>query len=187
MPIELFLYLIYKSIIGGIIFMNEELNEIQINNTNSFPKIEIYVNKRKLSILTFASLIFISMGIFLFINKKEYKEEIISIFILIFFTICLLIFVLQWLKSKRPVIILDENGISYYMLLKNENIFIKWADIKEILFSKTFIYIYLNEESSLLANRKNNNEPIVLYMSELKMKRNTLIYLITYYFDNKKS
>lgn len=160
--------------------MNEEL----INNENSFPKIEIYINKRKLSMLTFMALIFILIAIFLFINRKEYKEEIISIIILIFFTIYLLIFILQWLKSQRPVIILDDKCIKYYMLLKNKNISIKWTDIKEIISSKTFIYIYLKEESRLLENKKNNEEPIVLYISELKMKRDTLIYLITYYFEN---
>ena len=144
--------------------MNEELNDKELNNNDtlinndkSFPEIEIYVNKRKLSILIFASLIFISMGIFIFINRKEFKEEIISIFILILFSICLLTFITQWLKSKKPIITLDENGIAYYVLLKNQNIFIKWADIREILFSKTFIYIYLKEESSLLENKKNND------------------------------
>lgn len=173
--------------------MNEELNDKELNNNetlinddNSLPEIEIYVNKRKLSILIFASLIFISMGIFIFINRKEFKEEIISIFILILFSICLLTFITQWLKSKKPIITLDENGIAYYILLKNKNIFIKWADIREILFSKTFIYIYLKEESSLLENKKNNDEPIVIYISEINMKRNTLIYLITHYFENKK-
>ena len=173
--------------------MNEELNNEELNNNetlindnNSFPEIEIYVNKRKLSILIFVSLIFIAMGIFIFINRKEFKEEIISIFILILFSICLLTFIMQWLKSQKPIIILDENGIEYYVLLKNKNIFIKWADIREILFSKTFIYIYLKEESSLLENKKNNDEPIVIYISEINMKRNTLIYLITHYFENKK-
>ncbi|KLI15241.1 STM3941 family protein [Brachyspira hyodysenteriae] len=169
--------------------MNKELNnnEILINDNNSFPKIEIYVNKRKVSILIFVSLIFILMGIFIFINRKEYKEEIISIFILILFSICLLSFIFQWLKSKKPIITLDENGIIYYVLLKNENVFVKWSDIREIAFSKTFIYIYLKEENSLSENKKNNDEPIVLYISEINMKRNTLIYLITYYFENKKS
>ena len=173
--------------------MNEELNNEELNNNetlindnNSFPEIEIYVNKRKLSILIFVSLIFIAMGIFIFINRKEFKEEIISIFILILFSICLLTFIMQWLKSRKPIITLDENGIAYYVLLKNQNIFIKWADIREILFSKTFIYIYLKEESSLLENKKNNDEPIVIYISEINMKRNTLIYLITHYFENKK-
>ena len=166
--------------------MNEELNDKELNNNdNSFPEIEIYVNKRKLSILIFVSLIFIVMGIFIFINKKEFKEEVISIFILILFSICLLTFIIQWFKSKKPIIILDENGIAYYVLLKNQNIFIKWADIREILFSKTFIYIYLKEENSLLENKKNNDEPIVIYISEINMKRNTLIYLITHYFENK--
>ena len=173
--------------------MNEELNNKELNNNetlindnDSFPEIEIYVNKKKLSILIFASLIFIVMGIFIFINRKEFKEEIISIFILILFSICLLTFIMQWLKSRKPIITLDENGIAYYVLLKNQNIFIKWADIREILFSKTFIYIYLKEESSLLENKKNNDEPIVIYISEINMKRNTLIYLITHYFENKK-
>ena len=173
--------------------MNEELNDKELNNNetlinddNSFPEIEIYVNKIKLSILIFVSLIFIAMGIFIFINRKEFKEEIISIFILILFSICLLTFIIQWLKSRKPIITLDENGIAYYVLLKNQNIFIKWADIREILFSKTFIYIYLKEESSLLENKKNNDEPIVIYISEINMKRNTLIYLITHYFENKK-
>ena len=172
--------------------MNEELNDKElnnndtlINNDNSFPEIEIYVNKRKLSILTFVSLIFIVIGIFIFINKKEFKEELISIFILILFSVCLLTFIIQWLKSRKPIITLDENGIAYYVLLKNQNIFIKWADIREILFSKTFIYIYLKEENSLLENKKNNDEPIVIYISEINMKRNTLIYLITHYFENK--
>ncbi|TVL43008.1 hypothetical protein A9X84_10740 [Brachyspira hyodysenteriae] len=169
-------------------FNNKELNnnETLINDDNSFPKIEIYVNKIKLSILIFVSLIFVSMGIFIFNNRKEFKEEIISIFILIFFSICLLTFIFQWLKSKKPIITLDENGIAYYVLLKNQNIFIKWTDIREILFSKTFIYIYLKEEITLLENKKNNDEPIVIYISEINMKRNTLIYLITYYFENKK-
>ncbi|MEI0701928.1 STM3941 family protein [Brachyspira intermedia] len=173
--------------------MNEELNNKELNNNetlinddNYFPEIEIYVNKRKLSILIFVSLIFIVMGIFIFINRKEFKEEIISIFILILFSVCLLTFIIQWFKSRKPIITLDENGIAYYVLLKNQNIFIKWADIREILFSKTFIYIYLKEESSLLENKKNNDEPIVIYISEINMKRNTLIYLITHYFENKK-
>ena len=173
--------------------MNEELNNKELNNNetlinddDSFPEIEIYVNKKKLSILIFVSLIFISMGIFIFINRKEFKEEIISIFILIFFSICILTFIMQWLKSRKPIITLDENGIAYYVLLKNKNIFIKWSDIREILFSKTFIYIYLKEESSLLENKKNNDEPIVIYISEINMKRNTLIYLITHYFENKQ-
>ena len=172
--------------------MNEELNDKElnnndtlINNDNSFPEIEIYVNKRKLSILIFVSLIFIVIGIFIFVNRKEFKEEIISIFILILFSVCLLTFIIQWLKSRKPIITLDENGIAYYVLLKNQNIFIKWADIREILFSKTFIYIYLKEENSLLENKKNNDEPIVIYISEINMKRNTLIYLITHYFENK--
>ncbi|MEI0799146.1 STM3941 family protein [Brachyspira intermedia] len=172
--------------------MNEELNNKELNNNetlindnDSFPEIEIYVNKKKLSILIFASLIFIVMGIFIFINRKEFKEEIISIFILILFSICLLTFIMQWLKSRKPIITLDENGIAYYVLLKNQNIFIKWADIREILFSKTFIYIYLKEENSLLENKINNDEPIVIYISEINMKRNTLIYLITHYFENK--
>ncbi|MEI0487675.1 STM3941 family protein [Brachyspira intermedia] len=173
--------------------MNEELNDKElnnndtlINNDNSFPEIEIYVNKKKLSILIFVSLIFIVIGIFIFVNRKEFKEEIISIFILILFSVCLLTFIIQWLKSRKPIITLDENGIAYYVLLKNQNIFIKWADIREILFSKTFIYIYLKEENSLLENKKNNDEPIVIYISEINMKRNTLIYLITHYFENKK-
>ncbi|MEI0448248.1 STM3941 family protein [Brachyspira intermedia] len=173
--------------------MNEELNDKELNNNDtlinndkSFPEIEIYVNKRKLSILIFVSLIFIVMGIFIFVNRKEFKEEVISIFILILFSICLLTFIIQWLKSIKPIITLDENGIAYYVLLKNQNIFIKWADIREILFSKTFIYIYLKEENSLLENKKNNDEPIVIYISEINMKRNTLIYLITHYFENKK-
>uniref|UniRef100_UPI003F4C2980 STM3941 family protein n=1 Tax=Brachyspira catarrhinii TaxID=2528966 RepID=UPI003F4C2980 len=173
--------------------MNEELNykelnnnDTLINNDNSFPEIEIYVNKRKLSILIFVSMIFIVIGIFIFVNRKEFKEEIISIFILILFSVCLLTFIIQWLKSRKPIITLDENGIAYYVLLKNQNIFIKWADIREILFSKTFIYIYLKEENSLLENKKNNDEPIVIYISEINMKRNTLIYLITHYFENKK-
>lgn len=173
--------------------MNEELNDKELNNNDtlinndkSFPEIEIYVNKRKLSILIFVSLIFIVMGIFIFVNRKEFKEEVISIFILILFSICLLTFIIQWLKSRKPIITLDENGIAYYVLLKNQNIFIKWADIREILFSKTFIYIYLKEENSLLENKKNNDEPIVIYISEINMKRNTLIYLIIHYFENKK-
>ena len=82
--------------------MNEELNNKELNNNetlinddNYFPEIEIYVNKRKLSILIFVSLIFIVMGIFIFINRKEFKEEIISIFILILFSVCLLTFIIQ--------------------------------------------------------------------------------------------
>lgn len=172
--------------------MNEELNNKELNNNetlinddDSFPEIEIYVNKKKLSILIFVSLIFISMGIFIFINRKEFKEEIISIFILIFFSICILTFIMQLLKSRKPIITLEENGIAYYVLLKNQNIFIKWTDIREILFSKTFIYIYLKKENSLLENKRNNDEPIVIYISEINMKRNTLIYLITHYFKNK--
>lgn len=168
--------------------MNDELNknEIPINDENNFPKVEIFISKRKLSALTFISLIFISIGIMLLMNNTEYKK-IIGVIILIFFGICFIVFILQWIKAKKAVIILDENGIKYYILLKNKNIFIKWKDIKEIIFSKTFIYIYMKEESSLLYNNKNNDEPIVLYMTDLKIQRNTLIYLITYYFDNNKS
>ena len=94
-----------------------------------------------------------------------------------------LVVIIQLFKSRNPIIILDENGIMYNIVLRNKNIFVKWNEIKEIHFSKTFIYIYLKEESSLSRNRKNANEPFVFYMSELKMKKNTVISLITHYFE----
>ena len=43
------------------------------------------------------------------------------------------------------------------------------------------------EESDLLKNKKNSSEPIVLYMSELDMKKETFIYLVDHYFDNYKN
>lgn len=155
-------------------------------SNKEFPKIEIYISKTKLSLITFLSLIFITIGILLLINAEYYKEKILSIVMLIFFGICLLVSILQWLKSGKPIITLDKNEITYYVLLRNKNLFIKWTEIKEIYFSKTFIYIYLKEESSFLEKKKNKNEPMVLYMSELKMKKDTVIYLITYYFEGNK-
>ena len=158
-------------------------NDLLNNNSDELPEIEIYNSKRKLFFMTFLSLIFISISILIFINNKGYKEIIISIVIFIFFGICFLVCILQLLKSGKPMITLDKNGIKYYLLLRNKNIFINWTEIKEIYFSKTFIYIYLKEESRLLENKKNKNEPMVLYMSELKMKKDSVIYLITYYFE----
>ncbi|WP_028329998.1 STM3941 family protein [Brachyspira alvinipulli] len=152
-------------------------------NNDELPEMQIYNSKRKLFFMAFLSLIFISISILIFINNNGYKEIIISIVISIFFGICFLVCILQLLKSGKPIITLDKNGIKYYVLLRNKNIFIKWTEIKEIYFSKTFIYIYLKEESSLLENKKNKNEPMVLYMSELKMKKDNVIALITYYFE----
>ena len=150
---------------------------------NDLPEIKIYNSKRKLFFMMLLSLIFISIGIFLFINKDGYKETIISILIFIFFGICLLVCILQLLKSGKPIITLNKNGISYYVLLRNKNLFIKWTEIKEIYFSKSFIYLYLKEESSLLENKKNKNEPMVLYISELKMKKDNAAAIITHYFE----
>ena len=146
------------------------------------PKIEIYNSKRKLALLLLFSSVFIVISILAFLHSNSYKKILFTVSFL-FFLICFLVFVVQLLKSGKPIIILDENGIMYNILLKNKNIFVKWIDIKEIYFSKTFIYLYLKEESSISRNRKNPNEPIVFYMSELKMKKDTVIAMITYYFE----
>ncbi|MDO7019351.1 STM3941 family protein [Brachyspira innocens] len=146
------------------------------------PKIEIYNSKRKLALLLLFSSVFIVISILAFLHSNSYKKILFTISLL-FFLICFLVFIVQLLKSGKPIIILDENGIMYNILLKNKNIFVKWIDIKEIYFSKTFIYLYLKEESSILMNRKNPDEPIVFYMSELKMKKDTVIAMITYYFE----
>ena len=146
------------------------------------PKIEIYNSKRKLALLLLFSSVFIVISISAFVHSSSYKKILFTISLL-FFLICFLVFIVQLLKSGKPIIILDENGIMYNILLKNKNIFVKWIDIKEIYFSKTFIYLYLKEESSLSRNRKNHDEPIVFYMSELKMKKDTVIAMITYYFE----
>ncbi|WP_020003879.1 STM3941 family protein [Brachyspira innocens] len=146
------------------------------------PKIEIYNSKRKLALLLLFSSVFIVISILAFLHSNSYKKILFTISLL-FFLICFLVFIVQLLKLGKPIIILDENGIMYNILLKNKNIFVKWIDIKEIYFSKTFIYLYLKEESSILMNRKNPDEPIVFYMSELKMKKDTVIAMITYYFE----
>ncbi|WP_304332012.1 STM3941 family protein [Brachyspira innocens] len=146
------------------------------------PKIEIYNSKRKLALLLLFSSVFIVISILAFLHSNSYKKILFTVSFL-FFLICFLVFVVQLLKSGKPIIILDENGIMYNILLKNKNIFVKWIDIKEIYFSKTFIYLYLKEETSISMNRKNPNEPIVFYMSELKMKKDTVIAMITYYFE----
>ena len=145
------------------------------------PKIEIYSSKRKLVLLLLFSSVFIVISILSFMHSNSYKK-ILFVISLSFFLIHFLIFIVQLLKLGKPIIVLDENGIMYNMLLKNKNIFVKWTDIREISFSKTFIYLYLKEESSLLM-RKNPDEPIVFYMSELKMKKDTVIAMITYYFE----
>lgn len=146
------------------------------------PKIEIYNSKRKLALLLLFSSVFIVISILAFLHSNSYKKILFTVSFL-FFLICFLVFVVQLLKSGKPIIILDENGIMYNILLKNKNIFVKWIDIKEIYFSKTFIYLYLKEETSISMNRKNPDEPIVFYMSELKMKKDTVIAMITYYFE----
>lgn len=146
------------------------------------PKIEIYSSKRKLVLLLLFSSVFIVISILSFMHSNSYKKILFTVSFL-FFLICFLVFVVQLLKSGKPIIILDENGIMYNILLKNKNIFVKWIDIKEIYFSKTFIYLYLKEETSISMNRKNPDEPIVFYMSELKMKKDTVIAMITYYFE----
>ncbi|WP_304353502.1 STM3941 family protein [Brachyspira innocens] len=146
------------------------------------PKIEIYSSKRKLVLLLLFSSVFIVISILSFLHSNSYKKILFTVSFL-FFLICFLVFVVQLLKSGKPIIILDENGIMYNILLKNKNIFVKWIDIKEIYFSKTFIYLYLKEETSISMNRKNPDEPIVFYMSELKMKKDTVIAMITYYFE----
>ncbi|PCG19951.1 STM3941 family protein [Brachyspira sp. G79] len=146
------------------------------------PKIEIYNSKRKLVLLLLFSFIFIVISILAFLHSSFYKKILFTVSLL-FFLICFLVFIIQLLKSGKPIIILDENGIMYNILLKNKNIFVKWTDIREIYFSKTFIYLYLKEESSLSRNRKNPDEPIVFYMSELKMKKDTVIAMITFYFE----
>ena len=114
-------------------------------------------------------------------HSNSYKK-ILFVVSLSFFLIHFLIFIVQLLKLGKPIIVLDENGIMYNMLLKNKNIFVKWTDIREISFSKTFIYLYLKEESSLSINRKNPNEPIVFYMLGLKDPV-TVLAMITYYFE----
>ena len=145
------------------------------------PKIEIYNSKRKLALLLLFSSVFIVISILAFLHSSSYKKILFTIS-LSFFLICFFVFMIQLLKSGKPIIILDENGIMYNMLLKNKNIFVKWTDIREISFSKTFIYLYLKEESSLSINRKNPNEPIVFYMSGLKDPV-TVLAMITYYFE----
>ena len=145
------------------------------------PKIEIYNSKRKLALLLLFSSVFIVISISAFLHSSSYKKILFTISLL-FFLICFLVFIVQLLKSGKPIIILDENGIMYNMLLKNKNIFVKWTDIREISFSKTFIYLYLKEESSLLMNKKNPNEPIVFYMLGLKDPV-TVLAMITYYFE----
>ena len=145
------------------------------------PKIEIYNSKRKLALLLLFSSVFIVISILAFLHSNSYKKILFTVSFL-FFLICFLVFVVQLLKSGKPIIILDENGIMYNMLLKNKNIFVKWTDIREISFSKTFIYLYLKEESSLSINRKNPNEPIVFYMLGLKDPV-TVLAMITYYFE----
>ena len=146
------------------------------------PKIEIYNSKRKLFLMLAMSAIFLIVSILAFINLSGYKK-VLLFFSLLFFSISFLVVIIQLFKSRNPIIILDGNGIMYNIVLRNKNIFVKWNEIKEIHFSKTFIYIYLKEESSLSRNRKNANEPFVFYMSELKMKKNTVISLITHYFE----
>ena len=146
------------------------------------PKIEIYNSKRKLALLLLFSSVFIVISILAFLHSNSYKKILFTVSFL-FFLICFLVFVVQLLKSGKPIIILDENSIMYNILLKNKNIFVKLIDIKKIYFSKTFIYLYLKEETSISMNRKNPNEPIVFYMSELKMKKDTVIAMITYYFE----
>ena len=146
------------------------------------PKIEIYNSKRKLALLLLFSSVFIVISILAFLHSSSYKKILFTIS-LSFFLICFFVFMIQLLKSGKPIIILDENGIMYNILLKNKNIFVKWTDIREIYFSKTFIYLYLKEESSISRNRKNPDEPIVFYMSELKIKKDTVITMITYYFE----
>ncbi|WP_300758191.1 STM3941 family protein [uncultured Brachyspira sp.] len=145
------------------------------------PKIEIYNSKRKLALLLLFSSVFIVISILAFLHSSSYKKILFTIS-LSFFLICFFVFMIQLLKSGKPIIILDENGIMYNILLKNKNIFVKWTDIREISFSKTFIYLYLKEESSLSINRKNPNEPIVFYMSGLKDPV-TVLAMITYYFE----
>ena len=148
---------------------------------NDLPKIEIYYSKRKLVLLLLFSSVFIVISILSFMHSNSYKK-ILFVISLSFFLIHFLIFIVQLLKLGKPIIVLDENSIMYNMLLKNKNIFVKWTDIREISFSKTFIYLYLKEESSLSINRKNPNEPIVFYMLGLKAPV-TVLAMITYYFE----
>ena len=148
---------------------------------NDLPKIEIYYSKRKLVLLLLFSSVFIVISILSFMHSNSYKK-ILFVISLSFFLIHFLFFIVKLLKLGKPIIVLDENSIMYNMLLKNKNIFVKWTDIREISFSKTFIYLYLKEESSLSINRKNPNEPIVFYMLGLKDPV-TVLAMITYYFE----
>ena len=93
------------------------------------PKIEIYNSKRKLALLLLFSSVFIVISILAFLHSNSYKKILFTVSFL-FFLICFLVFVVQLLKSGKPIIILDENGIMYNILLKNKNIFVKWIDIK---------------------------------------------------------
>ncbi|OEJ15657.1 hypothetical protein BFL38_09300 [Brachyspira hampsonii] len=150
---------------------------------NDLPKIEIYYSKRKLVLLLLYSFVFILISILSFMHSNSYKK-ILFVISLSFFLIHFLILIVQLLKSGKPKIVLDENGIMYNMLLKNKNIFVKWTDIIEISFSKAYIYLYLKEESSLSIKRKNPNEPIVFYMFMLGVKDPvTVLAMITYYFE----
>uniref|UniRef100_UPI00262A3816 STM3941 family protein n=1 Tax=uncultured Brachyspira sp. TaxID=221953 RepID=UPI00262A3816 len=106
-------------------------NDLLNNNSDELPEIEIYNSKRKLVLLLLFSSVFIVISILSFMHSNSYKK-ILFVVSLSFFLIHFLIFIVQLLKLGKPIIVLDENGIMYNMLLKNKNIFVKWTDIREI-------------------------------------------------------
>ena len=74
------------------------------------PKIEIYSSKRKLVLLLLFSSVFIVISILSFMHSNSYKKILFTVSFL-FFLICFLVFVVQLLKSGKPIIILDENPL----------------------------------------------------------------------------
>src|SRR5690606_32783969 len=128
-------------------------------------KIEFYSNKKKAFLLLIGSLIFVILGIYLFLNAENMTSfrarnpvfiKIAGIASVLFFGLGIYVSIKQLIKNKLMLII-DENGIN---VNPQKNEYIKWDNIEGFaelkINSVKIIIIQINNAEEYIKKESNN-------------------------------
>ena len=171
-------------------------------------RIEIFTSKNKNIFLLFLVIIFLSVGIFCFLNANELSNdgkrsiifiEVISIIVVIFALIAL-VFIIKNLLNNQWVLAIDEKALhiriqKYYLIPWQEIIGFQELEIK----GNKSILIQVKNPETLIANEKNffvkkmmqwsqkmYGAPISIASSTMKISHKELVSLLLVSFATYK-
>lgn len=173
-----------------------DLENYYKNQTDMTEKIEIPLSKNKLFLGIAASILFVGLGVWLFLNADSFQEQsssllrnpivikVISIFSILFFG-AVGVFVFKKLFDKKPGLIIDAHGITDNSSGVSVGL-IEWKDITNIVtdqvMSTKFLLIELKDPEKYIAKAKSGMKAKIMranmksYGTPLSISSNTLKY-----------